>query len=45
MQYTAPTVTVLGSVRDLTLVDNKIGADPDIYSSTVPIVGSIVPTA
>lgn len=43
MKYTAPKVTVLGSVRDLTLADNKIGSDPDIYSQTVPIVGSITP--
>jgi hypothetical protein len=43
MEYTKPTVTVLGSVRELTLADNKIGSDPDIYSQVVPIVGSITP--
>jgi len=43
MKYTAPEVTVLGSVRDLTLANNKIGSEPDIYSQIVPIVGSITP--
>jgi hypothetical protein len=43
MKYTAPQVTVLGSVRDLTLASNKIGPDPDMYSQVVPIIGSITP--
>jgi hypothetical protein len=44
MKYIAPEVTVLGSVHQLTLADNKVGPDPDIYSQVVPIVGSITPT-
>jgi hypothetical protein len=45
MNYTAPNVTPLGSVRELTLagLGNKNGANPDIYSNVVPIVGSIGP--
>lgn len=43
MRYSAPSVTDLGSVRDLTLVVNKVGSDPDIYSGIVPVVGSIIP--
>lgn len=45
MKYTAPVVTDLGSVRELTLAPfNKPSGPPDIYSSTVPVVGSLTPT-
>lgn len=40
--YDAPTVKALGSLRDLTLEFNKPSGPPDIYSSTVPVVGSLV---
>jgi hypothetical protein len=43
MEYTAPKVTVLGTLHELTLVGNKIGPDPDMYSNVVPIIGSITP--
>ena len=44
MEYTPPKVTELGTVRDLTLADsfNKIGFSHDVYSSTIPLLGSIV---
>lgn len=42
MTYQPPTITELGSVRDLTLGLNKVGNNPDIYSAVVPIIGSIV---
>jgi len=44
MDYTAPTVTELGSLRELTLAgpSNKVGTSSDIYSNVVPLVGSIV---
>ena len=42
MTYTPPTVTDLGTVRDMTLDLNKVGFESDVYSAIVPIVGSIV---
>jgi hypothetical protein len=41
--YEAPVLTEIGPVHELTLALNKIGQTPDIYSSTVPIVGDVVP--
>lgn len=45
MTYTKPTITDLGSVRDLTLAGsiNKVGDKSDFYSKNTPLVGSIVP--
>lgn len=42
MQYSKPTVTELGSVREITLAFNKIGKDSDVYSPTTPLIGSLV---
>lgn len=42
MEYTAPSVTELGSVHELTLQGmNKVGSTPDGFSNI--IVGSVVP--
>jgi hypothetical protein len=44
MTYEPPTVTELGSLRDLTLQkSNKVGTVHDGYSATTPLVGSVVP--
>jgi hypothetical protein len=45
MTYTPPTVTDLGSVRELTLADNKVGGSPDMFSAITggAVVGSLVP--
>jgi hypothetical protein len=47
MIYTPPTVTELGSVRDLTLQDmDKIGKSADFLTRLLPdLNGSIVPDA
>jgi len=42
MDYSPPTVTELGTIRELTLAMNKVGTRSDIYSNTVPLVGSLV---
>jgi hypothetical protein len=39
--YEAPRVEELGSLAELTAKKNKVGPTADIYSSAVPIVGSI----
>ncbi len=48
MSYDEPTITELGSVRDFTLegagFGNKVGRQSDIYSKSVPLVGSIIPS-
>jgi hypothetical protein len=42
--YMRPAVTSLGSVQERTLQNfNKIGPAEDVYSASVPIVGSIKP--
>ena len=45
MTYTPPTVTDLGSVRELTLDLNKVGGSPDMYTAITggAVVGSLVP--
>ena len=40
--YVTPTVTKLGSVHEMTLYFNKVGPVSDVYSATVPIIGSVV---
>jgi hypothetical protein len=42
--YERPEMKRLGSVHDMTLQKfNKVGPDSDVYSSAIPIVGSITP--
>jgi hypothetical protein len=45
MTYTPPTVTDLGSVRELTLENNKVGGSPDMFTAITggSVVGSLVP--
>jgi hypothetical protein len=45
MTYTPPTVTDLGSVRELTLANNKVGGSPDVFTAITggAVVGSIIP--
>lgn len=42
--YEPPTVKVLGSVRDLTQVGNKVGPNADVFTAATggQIVGSVV---
>ena len=42
LTYSAPAITTLGSVHELTLSFNKVGPNADVYSANIPIVGSIV---
>lgn len=43
--YEPPALTEIGMVHELTLQDfNKIGADADAFSGTIPgLVGDVVP--
>ena len=45
MTYTPPAVTDLGSVRELTLANNKVGSSPDVFTAITggAVVGSLVP--
>lgn len=43
MKYEAPTVRELGSLRELTLQNNKIGTHTDMFTASDNLVGSIVP--
>jgi hypothetical protein len=45
MKYEAPTVTELGSLRELTLAQNKVGLNTDMYTAVTGgnLVGSLVP--
>lgn len=46
MTYEPPTVTELGSLRELTLQNNKVGSHNDVFTSTPQeLVGSIVPAS
>jgi hypothetical protein len=42
--YEAPKIEIIGSLHELTLGLNKVGSTDDIYSTIVPIIGSIVPS-
>lgn len=45
MTYEPPEMSILGSVEELTLVFNKVGLDPDIFTPAPPaqqVVGSII---
>lgn len=45
MEYSAPTVRSLGTVKDLTEASNKIGSSTDRFTSSTggTLVGSVVP--
>jgi hypothetical protein len=45
MEYSAPSITKLGTLRELTLAFNKVGTTSDTFSPATggSIVGSIVP--
>lgn len=45
MTYEPPTVTELGSLRELTLQNNKVGTHTDMFTSSTELVGSIVPAS
>jgi hypothetical protein len=42
-KYESPSIERLGSLREMTLNNNKIGPNPDGFSADINIVGSIVP--
>jgi hypothetical protein len=45
-EYVSPSITELGSVQSMTLTYyNKVGPSADVYSASVPIVGSITPVS
>ena len=45
MTYTPPTVTDLGTVREMTLANNKVGTTPDAFTAITggAVIGSLVP--